>query len=160
METRKICHQCGTENPENAKFCSNCGYNLENITAVNENSKITFEEQPISQQTTQQPQPSQIQEINYKQPEQTSYQSNTSVNASFQQEFIKSFAEKNPQLAKEIDLWSAYVQTKLDYFIPKFVEFEARGKKVSWNWAAFFFAPYWLAYRKMLGFGIFIVLVN
>ena len=164
MKTRKICPQCGAENLENAKFCSNCGYKLENISVVDENSQITPEVQQTSHQTTQQPQPSpqQPQETNYtqQQPEQTFYQSNTFANTNFQQEFIKGFIEKNPQFAKEIDLWSAYVQTKLDYYIPKFVEFEALNKKVSWNWAAFFFAPYWLAYRKMLGYGILTAIVN
>lgn len=34
-------------------------------------------------------------------------------------------------------------------YIPKMYKAEREGKKISWNWAAFIFAPYWFFYRKM-----------
>lgn len=46
-----------------------------------------------------------------------------------------------------------YVQTSARRYIPKFYKMEKSGKKFSWNWAAFFFAPYWYFYRKMYGLG-------
>lgn len=46
-----------------------------------------------------------------------------------------------------------YVQTSARRYIPKFYKMEKNSKKVSWNWAAFFFAPYWYFYRKMYGLG-------
>lgn len=46
-----------------------------------------------------------------------------------------------------------YVQTATRRYIPKFYAMEKAGKKVSWNWAAFFFAPYWYFYRKLYGIG-------
>ena len=38
-------------------------------------------------------------------------------------------------------------------YIPKFYKLEKKGKKVSWNWAAFFFGPYWFFYRKLYAVG-------
>lgn len=53
-----------------------------------------------------------------------------------------------------------YVQTGARRYIPKFYYMEKTGKKVSWNWAAFLFAPYWYFYRKMYALGaIFMVLL-
>lgn len=37
------------------------------------------------------------------------------------------------------------VRSKTEYFIPKFI----KNKKVSWNWSAFLFGPYYLFFRKM-----------
>ncbi len=50
----------------------------------------------------------------------------------------------------------AYIQVKVDYYKRKFEKFWLSDSKTSWNWAAFFFAPYWFIYRKMYkwGFGI------
>lgn len=41
-------------------------------------------------------------------------------------------------------------------FIPKFIE----NKKASWNWAAFFFGPYYLLFRKMYKQGALFIAVN
>lgn len=43
-------------------------------------------------------------------------------------------------------------------YIDKFKKMEL-GKKVSFNWAAFFFAPYWFFYRKLYKAGIIIMTV-
>lgn len=40
---------------------------------------------------------------------------------------------------------AAVVRTNVPYFIPRFI----RNKKLSWNWGAFFFGPYYLFFRKM-----------
>lgn len=53
-----------------------------------------------------------------------------------------------------------YVQGAARRYIPKFYRMEKTGKKISWNWAAFLFAPYWYFYRKMYALGaIFMVLL-
>lgn len=53
-----------------------------------------------------------------------------------------------------------YVQASAHRYIPKFYTIEKTGKKISWNWAAFFFAPYWFFYRKLYAVGsIFLVLL-
>ena len=45
---------------------------------------------------------------------------------------------------------AAVVRTNTEKFIPKFL----KNKKVSWNWSAFIFGPYYLLYRKMYKQGI------
>lgn len=46
-----------------------------------------------------------------------------------------------------------YIGGAAPRYIPKFYKLEQTGKKVSWNWAAFFFAPYWFFYRKLYALG-------
>ncbi|WP_029520324.1 zinc-ribbon domain-containing protein [Persephonella sp. IF05-L8] len=145
--TLKICPQCKTENPENAKFCQNCGFNLEEVQ--------TF--QDISTEETGQLQ-QQFSQTDYKEPTKT--QSSATNSNDFKQNYTENLVETNPQLEKDIDLWSAYVQTKLDYYIPKFVKFKTQDKKVSWNWPAFFFSPLWFAYRKMLWYGVLVMILS
>ncbi len=49
---------------------------------------------------------------------------------------------------------ATYVQASAHKYIKKFKKFE-EGKKVSFNFAAFFFAPYWFFYRKLYKAGAF-----
>jgi len=147
---QKICPQCGAENPENARYCSNCGYPLDNVVVNNnttDNNNLHKQEQNQNKINTTINEKTSMEDIK------THFNQN-------QQDYLNNLLKNNTELAKEIDLWSAYVQSKIDYYIPKFIEFKTLGKKVSWNWAAFFFAPYWLAYRKMLGLGIFMGLLQ
>lgn len=44
---------------------------------------------------------------------------------------------------ENLDLAYAYVRKNQDYYFLKW------KKENSWNWAAFFLAPFWLGYRKM-----------
>ncbi len=46
-----------------------------------------------------------------------------------------------------------YIQSNAARYIPKFYKMEKTGGKVSWNWAAFFFSPYWFFYRKLYAAG-------
>ncbi len=41
------------------------------------------------------------------------------------------------------------VVKRLYYYRPRFSQMSRSDKMVSWNWAAFWFAPYWLLYRKL-----------
>lgn len=43
-----------------------------------------------------------------------------------------------------------YIQSGARSYINRFRSMEKRAKNISWNWAAFFFAPYWFFYRKLL----------
>lgn len=51
-----------------------------------------------------------------------------------------------------------FIQTKEEYYIPKFKEIQEIYKSTSWNWAAFFFNSWWFLYRKMyvIGFGLIV----
>lgn len=48
------------------------------------------------------------------------------------------------------------VRTNTHRFIPKFLQ----NKKISWNWGAFFFGPYYLFYRKMYKQGTAFLAIN
>lgn len=51
---------------------------------------------------------------------------------------------------------AAVVRTNTEKFIPKFL----KNKKVSWNWSAFIFGPYYLLFRKMYKQGIIFLALN
>lgn len=53
-----------------------------------------------------------------------------------------------------------YIQMRSNRYIPKFYKMEKTGKKASFNWAAFFFAPYWFFFRKMQVIGFVIMLIS
>ena len=64
-----------------------------------------------------------------------------------------------PLCGGTVDETAAFVRFSAQRYIPKFYKREKTGKKVSFNWAAFFFTPYWFFYRKVyLAGGIFLVL--
>ncbi len=48
---------------------------------------------------------------------------------------------------------AAVVDTKANYYLPRFRQITQNGKSGSWNWAAFIFGPFWLLYRKIYGYG-------
>lgn len=53
-----------------------------------------------------------------------------------------------------------YIQMGANRYIPKFYKAEKTGKKLSFNWAAFLFSPYWFFFRKMNVIGFVIMLVS
>lgn len=44
-------------------------------------------------------------------------------------------------------------------YIPKLYKLDREEKKASWNWAAFFFSPYWFFYRKLPVAGFVLMLI-
>lgn len=53
-----------------------------------------------------------------------------------------------------------YVQRNADKYIPKFFRMERTGRKLSFNWAAFLFGPYWFFYRKLPVIGFVIMIAS
>lgn len=51
---------------------------------------------------------------------------------------------------KSVSDVAAAVRTNAEKFIPKFI----KNKKISWNWSAFIFGPYYLFFRKMYKHGV------
>ncbi len=50
---------------------------------------------------------------------------------------------------------------KTQYYLPRFRRMKKQGKGVvSWNWAAFLFAPYWFAFRKCHMWSVFALFFN
>jgi hypothetical protein len=50
-----------------------------------------------------------------------------------------------------------FIGRNADYYIPKFRKFNDEGFSVTWNWPAFFFQFFWMAYRKMYLWAFFAV---
>ncbi len=60
---------------------------------------------------------------------------------------------------KAADLY-AFVGQKAEYYLPRFRRMAKNGKHSSWNWAAFFFGPLWLLYRKMYAYGAIVIILE
>lgn len=54
--------------------------------------------------------------------------------------------------------FARYIQSGVKNYLPKFKK-QADGKKSTFNWAAFFLAPYWFFYRKLYKAGIFFAIL-
>ncbi len=141
--TNRVCHICGSENPSDSLHCGNCGA----LFGESENKS----------------------EI----PKQCAYCG--TVNDSDARHCKNcgaplvsggGFFTENPYLrdtgladdemigentAGDLAL---FVQASSRRYLPKFKRF-AKGKKLSFNFAAFFFAPYWFFYRKIYKAGAF-----
>lgn len=48
---------------------------------------------------------------------------------------------------------AAYVRTGTVSYLSKFFRMDREKKKIGWNWAAFFFSPFWFFYRKLYAAG-------
>lgn len=48
---------------------------------------------------------------------------------------------------------ATFVQYRVNDYVRKFVRIK-EGKKAGWNWAAFFFSPFWFFYRKIRKAGV------
>ncbi len=55
---------------------------------------------------------------------------------------------------------AAIVGNGADYYIPRFRQISGKGKNTHWNWAAFFFGPLWLLYRKMYSAGALLIFLQ
>lgn len=53
---------------------------------------------------------------------------------------------------------ASFIGTGAKFYLPKFIREEKRGKRLSWNTAAFIFSPYWFFFRKMQLFGFIVML--
>lgn len=125
------CSRCGTVNSQDKLFCEVCGNPLNR-----ENSEDNPNEN--SQGNSQWRQPGDGWQ---RPPHQMAYNPYTTP-----------FGGLSPdEEVEEIPVkdLALYVGQNTHYFLPKFKEMATRGKKVSWNWAAFLFDSYYLFFRKM-----------
>ncbi len=58
-----------------------------------------------------------------------------------------------------VEEYGKLVQKNIHKYIPKFMMLEKTNGKISINWAAFFFGPFWLFYRKMYKYGAVALLI-
>ncbi len=55
---------------------------------------------------------------------------------------------------------AAYLQNAAPRYISKFMKQKKSGRKLSWNWAAFLFTPYWFFYRKLYKAGALFLAIS
>ncbi len=135
-----VCHICGSENPKEALHCGSCGAllgeaeNKKDVTCsfcgcTNPSTAFACKEcgAPLTLSSTMNDNP-----------------------------FIEStgFAPDDMIGTVKADDLARYVQNGSKNYLPKFKKM-ADGKKTTFNWAAFFLAPYWFFYRKLYKVGIF-----
>lgn len=142
-----VCHICGSENPEDALHCGNCGALLgekESDSSQNKTCAFCGKENDSD-----------------------------ALHCKYCGAPIGTgspYFNDNPYLAgtgigpdeliggmKAGDL-ALYTQASSKRYLPKFKRF-ASGKKLSFNFAAFFFAPYWFFFRKLYKAGIFFIVL-
>ena len=141
-----VCHICGSENPEDALHCGNCGA-LFGETEQNENGNKTCA-------FCGKENDSDALHCKY---------CGTPIGAA--PRFNNNpclvgtgFAPDDLIGGMKADDIALYTQAATKKYLPKFKKI-ANGKKFSFNFAAFFFAPYWFFYRKMYKAGIFLVVL-
>jgi len=121
------CSNCGKENELNATFCADCGWRL----AAGPSS---YGQQPP-----------------YGQPAGVSYhQAPPRPDSDYS---YVNYGYKNPYDPVE----DAYIVTNIPYYKEKFAKMRMADDKVTWNWPAFLFSPFWFIYRKMYAWGFAIL---
>lgn len=141
----RICHICGSENPDDALHCGNCGA-LFDETGQPENSNKTCafcgkenDSDALHCKYCGAPVGTNNPYVN-----DNPYLAGTGISPD---ELLGGFKANDVAI---------YTQASVKRYLPKFKKF-AKGKKLSFNFAAFFFAPYWFFYRKMYKAGIFFI---
>lgn len=129
--TTRKCPNCGRENPEFAEFCSYCGREIDG-----EGVPTGF--------PPQQPRVNQ-----YTPPSQSEF-------SPFQTVYRDPFGGV-PRTESidgvSVETIADVVGTNSQYYLPRFYKMSRTGKKISWNWAAFFIPYNWLLYRKNMLWG-------
>lgn len=138
----RICHICGSENPADALHCGNCGALFSQQTQASD-KKCAFcgkENADDALHCNQCGAPLGTPQGGFF--GEAPKVANTDFDAD----------EKiGENTAGELAI---YTQASAHRYLPKFKRFES-GKKLSFNFAAFFFAPYWFFYRKLYKAGAF-----
>lgn len=142
------CPFCGHENPYDAKECENCSQPFEMF------GRSIFPKESTEDTHTKT-------EYSYKPPFDVGREKNNGDSYSPEQgdtledkPFVfNSGAYDSTVLGVETKNFAGYVRTSIPSYYRKFKRFE-NGKKVSFNFAAFFFCPFWFFFRKLYKAGI------
>lgn len=179
------CPNCGYENPEGSEFCKQCslkftvfGFNLVDAAAKEQEKeekeeirtpdvpeyKAPFtigEGEGFDTETKEEVQPDlslQSDDIQKQMIDAVASVSGFSPDGE-DFSFGGPFPKEDRTCGVHTNLLGAFVGTNAMKYIEKFKNFDM-GKKFSFNWAAFFFAPYWFFYRKLIKPGIIFMTVS
>ncbi len=147
-EKKIVCPFCGHENPEGAKECENCSQPFEMYgksilppEAFGEGQNGRYSYKPPF-------------EVEYKEPETEENHENGAPENQEKTAFIFNSTAYDPSvLGAETKDFAAYVRVGIGAYYRKFKRFE-KGKKLSFNFAAFFLCPFWFFFRKLYKAGI------
>ena len=135
----KYCPQCGSLNEDAAKFCQQCGASQPEL-AHQAAGGVSASGQPVVP----------IQSGAGAQSAGTFHCEGTVA--------VPGSVSAEPHMTESQEAWLndayAYVvgSTSAQYYVPRFKKMNDTSKKRSWNWCAFLFGPYWMAYRKMYSY--------
>lgn len=121
----KRCPHCGFDNPAFAEFCGHCGRPVEPETNFDNENK---------------PRSSAPFDKNFREFTYVPFHAATQNTGGVDPDFLIG-GERAEDVAKMVGVNQAY-------YMPTFKKFEESGSELKWNWAAFFFGPYWLLFRK------------
>lgn len=142
-----ICHICGSENPSDALHCGNCGALFSDSAETSSDNKVCAfcgkENDSDAIHCKYCGAPIGAGSFYYND---NPYLAGTGISSD---ELIGGM--------KACDI-ALYTQSSSKKYLPKFKRF-ANGKKLSFNFAAFFLAPYWFFFRKLYKAGIFFVVL-
>ncbi len=142
-DSAKICHICGSENPADTLHCGNCGAFFGNEEKTTELVNCAYCGAENDARA--------IRCKNCGAPVLKIFRSD---NPFIQ---ITGMHPDEPVAGVTANEASLYTQTSARFYLKKFKKIDS--KKLTFNWAAFFFAPYWFFYRKLYKAGIAALLV-
>lgn len=175
------CPNCGHHNPKGTRNCENCGMKLvvfgidiadsmgENNPAVNNTPKtdIPRYEAPftlgVGEGFEEDKTPAQTEESTYSEEVVNETPADSPVSPEqVQESLIRSIENSGPDFFVDgvhVNLLATLIGPNAYKYIEKFKKLEL-GKKISFNWAAFFFSSSWLFYRKLYKVGIIFVTIS
>lgn len=139
----KICHICGSENPADTLHCGNCGAffgNEEKTTEVVNCAYCNTENDARA-----------IRCKNCGAPVLKIFRSDNPYI------YSTGMQPDEPVAGVTANEASLYTQSAAKFYLKKFKKIDS--KKLTFNWAAFFFAPYWFFFRKLYKAGIAALLI-
>lgn len=187
-KVKKIpCPNCGYENPEGSEYCKQCsmkftvfGFNLVDAAAKEQEKEEAEKTETFtpaapeykapftlgegegfdfdSQEETPPVQTEPADELQQKMIDAVATVSGFSPDGE-DFSFGGPFPRDDKTCGVHTNLLGAFIGTSAMKYIEKFKNFD-RGSKLSFNWAAFFLAPYWFFYRKLIKPGIIFMTVT
>lgn len=145
-EQAKVCPACGSENPPDSLHCGNCGMLLGGENGGTEPRRCRFCGKDNDSDALH------CKYCGAPLVEQAGFFGGNPYIAGTGVDEKEQIGENT---AGDLAL---YVQAGSRRYLKKFKGFES-GKKLSFNFAAFFFAPYWFFYRKLYKAGIFFMVL-